>query len=76
MKKQSNYFNGLWEVRLLRSARNDSLFEFLRDYQKCLPPGSGVRKPIPFSLLMNSLRLQGSSTELDSRLFKRGPLFV
>ena len=32
MKKQSNYFIGLWEVRLLRSARNDSLFEFLRDY--------------------------------------------
>ena len=34
MNKQSNYFNGLWEVRLLRSARNDSLFEFLRDYPR------------------------------------------
>ena len=37
LKKQSNYFNGLWEVRLLPPdqvrGRNDSLFEFLRDYQ-------------------------------------------
>jgi len=37
VKKQSNYFNGLWEVRLLPPdqvrGRNDSLFEFLRDHQ-------------------------------------------